>query len=72
MKNYYVLTWQYWKTNEHCWGYVAHIFADKQARDKMLDSLCPCVHEYPCAFEQEYSNEEIAEFLNKNGYVVHL
>lgn len=72
MKNYYVLTWQYWKTNEHRWGYIAHIFADKQARQKMYDSLCPCVHEYPCMFEQEYSNEEIAEFLNKDGYVVHL
>ena len=60
MKNYFVLTWQYWKTNDCCWGYVAHIFTDKQARQEMFDNLCPCVHEYPCMFEQEYSNEQIA------------
>ena len=72
MKNYYVLTWQYWKTNDCCWGYVTHIFDNKQARQEMFDNLCSVIHEYPRMFEQEYSNEEIAEFLNTNEYVIHL
>ena len=71
-KLFYVVSWQYWKTNQHCWGYITHIFTKEQERNEMFNSLCPCVHEYPNTFEQEYTNEQIAEFLTKDEYCVHL
>lgn len=72
MKTYYVVSWQYWETKEHCYIKVIHIFANEKERDEMYESLCPCVHEYPQTYKKEYTNEQIAEFLTKNGYCVHL
>ena len=72
MKQYYVLTWQYWETNKHRWGRAIHIYTDKQTRDEHLKNLCPCIHEYPKTFEQTYTDEEIAEFLLKEEYCIHL
>ena len=72
MKTYYVVSWQYWETKEHCYNKVIHIFTNEQARDEMYESLCPCVHEYSQTYEKEYTNEQIAEFLTKDRYCVHL
>ena len=69
-KLYFIVGWEYW--DKHGYNKITHIFSDENERNKMRDNLCPVVHEYPFDCNKFYTDEQIAELLNKKEYVVHL